>query len=62
MLKKGDRNMKAPKGKKQPQKVRLQIQVRTETAKAIRRRAVDELTNVSNLLTEWVESWEKKQK
>ena len=54
--------MKAPKGKKQPQKVRLQIQVRTETAKAIRRRAVDELTNVSNLLTEWVESWEKKQK
>ena len=52
--------MKAAKGKKQPQNVRLQIQVRTEIGKAIRRRAVDELTNVSNLLTEWVESWKDK--
>jgi len=62
MLKKGDVYMKAAKGKKQPQKVRLQIQVRTEIGKAIRRRAVDELTNVSNLLTEWVESWKEKKK
>ena len=60
MLKKGDGYMKAAKGKKQPQKVRLQIQVRTEIAKAIRRRAVDQLTNVSKLLTEWVESWGKR--
>jgi len=54
--------MKAAKGKKQPQKVRLQIQVKTDIAKAIRRKAVDELTNVSNLLTEWVESWGDRQK
>jgi hypothetical protein len=60
MLKKGGDYMKAVKGKKQPQKVRLQIQVRTEIGKAIRRRAVDQLTNVSKLLTEWVDSWEKR--
>jgi len=52
--------MKAAKGKKQPQKVRLQIQLPTEIAKAIRRRGVDELKNVSKLLTEWVESWKHK--
>lgn len=49
--------MKAAKIKEQPKKVRLQIQVKTEIAKALRRRAVDELKNVSKLLTEWVESW-----
>lgn len=54
--------MKAAKKKEQPKKVRLQIQVRTEIAKAIRRRAVDELTNVSKLLTGWVESWKQMKK
>jgi len=54
--------MKAPKRKGNPERVRLQVQLPTEIAKAIRRRAVDELKNVSKLLTEWVEGWEKKKK
>lgn len=54
--------MKATKIKEQPKKVRLQIQVKTEIAKALRKRAVDELTNVSKLLTEWVDSWKQTKK
>jgi hypothetical protein len=54
--------MKTPKRKVDPKRVRLQVQLPTEIAKAIRRRAVDELKNVSKLLTEWVESWKEKKK
>lgn len=52
--------MKSSKRKPDPKRVRLQVLLPTEIAKAIRRRAVDELKNVSRLLTEWVMSWKKK--
>jgi len=54
--------MKAAKKKEQPKRIRVQIQVPTEIAKALRKRAVDELKTVSRLLTEWVESWEETKK
>ncbi len=54
--------MRAAKRKGDPERVRLQVQLPTETAKAIRRRAVDELKNVSKLLIEWVDSWKEKKK
>jgi hypothetical protein len=61
-LKKGEREMRVAKKKEQPKKLRVQIQVRTEIVKALRKRAVDELKTVSKLLTEWVESWKETKK
>lgn len=54
--------MRVAKKKEQPKKLRVQIQVRTEIVKALRKRAVDELKTVSKLLTEWVESWKETKK
>lgn len=48
--------------KKQPRKVRLQLLLDTEIAKAIRRRAVDNLQTPTKFITSWVKSWGKDKK
>jgi hypothetical protein len=50
------------KTKKQPNKVRLQLLLDTEIAKAIRRRAVDNLQTPTKFITSWVKSWGKDKK
>ena len=50
------------KTKKQPKKVRLQLLLDTEIAKAIRKRAVDNLQTPTKFITSWVLSWKDKQK
>ena len=50
------------KTKKQPRKVRLQLLLDTEIAKAIRRRAVDNLQTPTKFITSWVKSWGKEKK
>jgi len=50
------------KTKKQPRKVRLQLLLDTEIAKAIRRRAVDNLQTPTKFITSWVLSWKDKRK
>jgi hypothetical protein len=50
------------KTKKQPRKVRLQLLLDTEIAKAIRRRAVDNLQTPTKFITSWVRSWGKDKK
>jgi len=50
------------KTKKQPKKVRLQLLLDTEIAKAIRRAAVDNLQTPTKFITTWVLSWKDKQK
>jgi len=47
------------KTKKQPRKVRLQLLLDTEIAKAIRRKAVDNLQTPTKFITSWVLSWKK---
>ena len=50
------------KTKKQPKKVRLQLLLDTEIAKAIRKRAVDNLQTPTKFITGWVKSWGKDKK
>ena len=50
------------KTKNQPKKVRLQLLLDTEIAKAIRRRAVDNLQTPTKFITSWVKSWGKDKK
>jgi hypothetical protein len=50
------------KTKKQPKKVRLQLLLDTEIAKALRKRAVDDLQTPTKFITSWVLSWKDKQK
>lgn len=50
------------KTKKQPKKVRLQLLLDTEIAKALRRRAIDNLQTPTKFITSWVLSWKDKQR
>jgi len=50
------------KTKRQPNKVRLQLLLDTEIAKALRKKAVDNLQTPTKFITCWVSSWKKKQK
>lgn len=45
--------------KKQPNKVRIQLQLDTEIAKALKRKAVDNLQTLTKFITAWVKSWER---
>jgi len=54
--------MSPARKKKEPKRLRVQVQLPTDTAKALRKRSIDELKTVSRLLTEWVSSWKDKQK
>lgn len=50
------------KTKKQPKKVRLQLLLDTEIAKALRKSAVDNLQTPTKFITEWVMNWKDKKK
>jgi uncharacterized protein (DUF1778 family) len=48
--------------KKQPRKVRIQLQLDIEIAKALRVKAAGNLQTLTKFITEWVRSWDKKKK
>jgi len=48
--------------KKQPKKVRIQLQLDTEIAKALKTEAVNQLQTLTKFITEWVKSFKHKQK
>jgi hypothetical protein len=50
------------KTNKQPKKVRLQLLLDTEIAKALRKSAVDNLQTPTKFITAWVKSWKEKRK
>jgi len=50
------------KKKNQPKKVRLQLLLDTEIAKALRKKAVDNLQTPTKFITSWVLSWKDKKK
>jgi len=50
------------KKRNQPKKVRLQLLLDTEIAKALRKRAVDNLQTPTKFITNWVLSWKEKKK
>lgn len=54
--------MSVARKKKEPKRLRVQVQLPTDIAKALRKRSIDELKTVSKLLTEWVMSWKDKRK
>jgi hypothetical protein len=50
------------KTNKQPRKVRLQLLLDTEIAKALRKKAIDNLQTPTKFITTWVMSWKEKRK
>jgi uncharacterized protein (DUF1778 family) len=48
--------------KKQPKKVRIQLQLDTEIAKALKVEAARNLQTLTKFITEWVTSWKDKKK
>jgi len=54
--------MSASRKKNEPKRLRVQVQLPTDIAKALRKRSIDELKTVSRLLTDWVQSWKDKEK
>ena len=43
-------------------KVRIQVDLDREVAKALKIRAAENLQTLTKLITEWVRSWDKKKK
>ena len=48
--------------KKQPKKVRIQLQLDTEIARALKMKAAAHLQTLTKFITQWVKSWDKKKK
>jgi DNA-directed RNA polymerase subunit L len=48
--------------KKRSNKVRIQVDLDVEIAKALKIRAVQNLQTLTAFITEWVKSWKKKDK
>ena len=48
--------------KKGPKKVRIQVDLDVDTAKALKIRAVQNLQTLTKFITQWVKSWDKKKK
>jgi uncharacterized protein (DUF1778 family) len=48
--------------KKQPSKVRIQLQLDTDIAKALKMKAAGNLQTLTKFITSWVLSWKGKRK
>lgn len=48
--------------KKRSKKVRIQLQLDTEIARALKMKAAGNLQTLTKFITEWVKSWEHKKK